>query len=964
MVKDPRCGGARRLSPRRLASLLMSDSSRRTAEASQKGDLAHRLTRVAAVMGMIAAVVGVAHLAAWLGGYMTQRGLTAIIMKTNTALCLTSVGVALMLLVPPEGGLARRWTARICAVSALLVGLLTLVENLSGWDFGIDQLLAVETPGALAVASPNRMGTPASLSFTLIGLALLIFSRRDHRGVRVMQALALAVCLIALLPTVGFLYGAEQFYGITQYTGIAWPTAVALLLMGLALLCARPAEGLMSQVTANDPGGVNIRRLLPAFVILPLLLGWLCLAGERAGIFDAATGTGMVMLLFIIIFSVLTYHASRGASRSSQALRESEERLRLAIRGGDLGVIEWDIAGDRCVWQNQRMFDIFGRTVAHGPLNRAQLSEQALHPDDVAGFEAAMAEAMKPGNLLHTVFRIRRTNDGELRWIETIGRFERDAEGHPLRLVGLVSDITERKRAEESLRESEERFRVLADGSPLIIWVTDPGGRIQFVNRTYCEFFGTTLEEVQSGGWQVLVHPDDALTYTELFLECLREHKAYHAQGRVQRYDGQWRWIESYGVPRFAASGEFLGIVGSSPDITERKQAEETLRKWNETLESKVAQRTAELEQRTRQLQRLTLELSQAEERERRRIAVILHEDLQQQIAGARFHLSMVRNRAMEDRQRAEVDRVLDMLTTSIEQSRGLSHDLSPAVLHMNDLAEVLKWLANRVREQRGLMVNVDASGNMALQSEPLTIFLFRAAQEMLLNVVRHAGVRDAAIRVRRRGRYVCLSVFDQGRGFDVKELKETSGIGLFSIRERVESLGGRMRIKSVEGKGSSVRIVVPDGPGRKDETIMPEDVSHLRAASSAVSAPSSDGVLRVLLVDDHEIVRRGLGALLQESADIIVVGEAADGREAVNMANELRPDVVIMDVSMPLMSGDEATRQIKMHLPKTRVIALSMYHEPDTMDTMYNAGADGYVLKTASTEELVAAIRGKKSGS
>jgi len=267
----------------------MSDSSRRTAEASQKGDLAHRLTRVAAVMGMIAAVVGVAHLAAWLGGYMTQRGLTAIIMKTNTALCLTSVGVALMLLVPPEGGLARRWTARICAVSALLVGLLTLVENLSGWDFGIDQLLAVETPGALAVASPNRMGTPASLSFTLIGLALLIFSRRDHRGVRVMQALALAVCLIALLPTVGFLYGAEQFYGIAQYTGIAWPTAVALLLMGLALLCARPAEGLMSQVTANDPGGVNIRRLLPAFVILPLLLGWLCLAGERAWIFDAAT---------------------------------------------------------------------------------------------------------------------------------------------------------------------------------------------------------------------------------------------------------------------------------------------------------------------------------------------------------------------------------------------------------------------------------------------------------------------------------------------------------------------------------------------------------------------------------------------------------------------------------------------------------------------------------------------------
>ena len=98
-----------------------------------------------------------------------------------------------------------------------------------------------------------------------------------------MQRLALAVCLISLLSTIGFLYGAQPFYGIARYTGIAWPTAVSLLLVGLGLLCARPAEGLMAQVTADDPGGVSLRRLLPGFVLLPLLLGWLRLAGERAG---------------------------------------------------------------------------------------------------------------------------------------------------------------------------------------------------------------------------------------------------------------------------------------------------------------------------------------------------------------------------------------------------------------------------------------------------------------------------------------------------------------------------------------------------------------------------------------------------------------------------------------------------------------------------------------------------------
>ena len=153
------------------------------------------------------------------------------------------------------------------------------------------------------------------------------------------------------------------------------------------------------------------------------------------------------------------------------------------------------------------------------------------------------------------------------------------------------------------------------------------------------------------------------------------------------------------------------------------------------------------------------------------------------------------------------------MLKEAIEKSRSLSHDLSPAVVHMNDLAEVLQWLVNRVQAQHGLTVHLEVRGDMILHSEALAMFLFRAAQEMLFNVVKHAQVREAAIRVRRIGRCVCLSVSDQGRGFDPQELKETSGVGLFSIRERTELLGGRMKIKSAKGKGSRFRIVVPDGP-------------------------------------------------------------------------------------------------------------------------------------------------------
>jgi CheY-like chemotaxis protein len=178
----------------------------------------------------------------------------------------------------------------------------------------------------------------------------------------------------------------------------------------------------------------------------------------------------------------------------------------------------------------------------------------------------------------------------------------------------------------------------------------------------------------------------------------------------------------------------------------------------------------------------------------------------------------------------------------------------------------------------------------------------------------------------------------------------------LFSIRERVQLLGGRMKIKSAPGKGSTVFIAVPDSPITADGALRAEDD---RDQASAIPSPSYGSVLRVMVADDHEVVRQGLATLLDEQQDIQFVGEAANGREAVDMANRLRPDVVVMDVSMPLMNGDEATRQTKMHLPETRVIALSMHAEEGMMERMRRAGADSYVLKTAPAEELLAAIRG-----
>ena len=139
-------------------------------------------------------------------------------------------------------------------------------------------------------------------------------------------------------------------------------------------------------------------------------------------------------------------------------------------------------------------------------------------------------------------------------------------------------DITPRKRTEETLRESEERFREMADGLPFMLWVDDADGGPQFVNRTFCEFFGVTREQVHRDHWQMRIHPDDAAAYACEFTACIRERRPFHAECRVQNADGEWRWIESFGRPRYSVTGEFLGFVGTSPDITERKQADAALR--------------------------------------------------------------------------------------------------------------------------------------------------------------------------------------------------------------------------------------------------------------------------------------------------------------------------------------------------------------------------------------------------
>jgi PAS domain S-box-containing protein len=210
----------------------------------------------------------------------------------------------------------------------------------------------------------------------------------------------------------------------------------------------------------------------------------------------------------------------------------------------------------------------------------------------IQGFEAGaddhLVMPLSPRELLARLgsrlemFRIRK--DAASREHASSEALLRDADGAPARIIGTVQDITERKRTGDALRESEERFRTMADSAPAMIWVTDNDGNNLFVNRAYCDFFGTAVDEVEGSRWQPLIHPDDAGAYVEGFRAAMTARKAFHARARVRHREGEWRWLESHGVPRFAPSGELLGMVGISSDVTESKLAAEALERSQEDL--------------------------------------------------------------------------------------------------------------------------------------------------------------------------------------------------------------------------------------------------------------------------------------------------------------------------------------------------------------------------------------------
>ena len=521
-----------------------------------------------------------------------------------------------------------------------------------------------------------------------------------------------------------------------------------------------------------------------------------------------------------------------------------------------------------------------------------------------------------------------------------------------------------RHQADRQLRQQREWLRVTLSSIGDAVIATDAEGRLTFLNPVAESLTGWRTEEafgqpvrsvfrvVNEQTGQPLEEPVTSVLSSGRAV-ALANHAALVGK------DGQKVPIEDSASPILDAAGQMIGAVLVFHDVTEKRRSEEALARAKDELEQRVAERTAELAKRAAQLRALTGELTLAEQRERSRLAKVLHDHLQQLLVAAKFRAAVL-GRSGDELVKQATKELEGLIDESIAVSRDLTAELSPPILHEAGLNTGLQWLARRMADKHGLFVDLEIEEDRQLP-EQLKILLFDSVRELLFNIVKHAQTSSAAVNSRHVDGRLQITVSDPGVGFDPTTMLAVGvggvGFGLFGIRERLELMGGALQIQSTPGQGSLFVLSVPVAPFTKIE---PQSQATLVLPEVDLIPSYSDPgrKISVMLADDHAVVRQGMANLLGDEPDIEVVGEAADGQEAIKMAAKLLPDVILMDMSMPKLNGVEATRIIHNDWPDIRIIGLSMFEEADRAQAMRDAGAVDYLTKSGPAEALINLIR------
>jgi PAS domain S-box-containing protein len=622
-------------------------------------------------------------------------------------------------------------------------------------------------------------------------------------------------------------------------------------------------------------------------------------------------------------------------------VEDAKARLAAIVESSDDAIISKDLNGIITSWNNgaERLFG-YSAQEAIGQ------SVSMIIPFERLDEEPGILERIRRGSSIEHYETVRRRKDGTLLDISLTVSPIVDASGRIVGASKVARDVTERKRAEEKLRESEERFRAMADSSPNIIWMTDEAGSARFWNRTYLDYVGIASERMATFDWTAIVHPDDRDGYVAAFETALHKCQTFQGRARLRRYDGEWRWFECRGYPILDSAGRMTGYIGSSLDMTEIYESQQKLK---------------ELDQRKDEF-----------------LANMSHE-IRSPLTGIMGYADILLSKLKDPED-------IEFLNTIKESGNYL-------IEIVNDILDLSKIEAGK------LVLNIEAVSVHAVLSELQGLMDGRARQKKLPLVLRYEGVLPESIqtdrtrlrqilinlvsnaikftdqgrveilaRFLREGGLLQVEVIDTGIGIapehqarlfqpftqaDSTSTREYGGTGLgLTITKRlVEMLGGSISFDSEVDKGSTFRVTIPTGaPPKRVKAVG----AKLPVDSALDEFPLRDR--HVLVVDDRKefcyLVSRYIEAA-GGRATAVCNGEAA--LDAVEAAEQGDPfHAVIMDIQMPGIDGYETTRRLRAKGFRTPIIALTAGAMVGDREKCLKAGCDDYLTKPIDRTALV----------
>jgi len=621
--------------------------------------------------------------------------------------------------------------------------------------------------------------------------------------------------------------------------------------------------------------------------------------------------------------------SSSGASRLGRdladpkeveaALRESEERLRLVANVAPV-MIWMSHVDKRCTYFNQGWLDFTGRSLDE------EIGDgwtEGVHPDDLARCLETYTNAFDRRGDFQMEYRLRR-HDGEYRWIFDSGVPRFNLDGTFTGYIGSCIDVTERNRMDEALRESEERFRRVFEEGPLGLALVGKDFHFAKVNSALCQMVGYPEASLLQMTFADITYPDDLRADVELAERLFKgEIPFYTLQKRYVKKSGEIIWINLTASVVRNQQGEPMHGLAMIEDITEVKRSYE--------IENQLA---TDLAASRDEIRALAASLMRAQEDERRRVSRELHDDICHQLAFlARDIGTLAIGSQSSENLRAQLEAIRARVVHTSQEAHDIAYRMRTAVLDDLGLVASLEDLCRQFSERYPNISWSFKDSRLPTSIPPeVATCLYRVAQEGLQNKAKHSHAKFVSVRLGLKKGAVVLTIRDDGVGFDPKAVKGRGGLGLISMKERAHLVNGKLTITSRLGRGTQLDLEVP----------LPVE--------QLVQRP------RVLLADDHPVILEDIRAVLAPKYEIIET--VADGRTLVEAALRLKPDLIVVDITMPLLNGIDAAVQIKRSLPDMKLLFVTMHASTAYLKAAFEAGGTGYVLKSGLREELPDAVQ------